>query len=471
MREWLAASPEAQAFVPDRPSSKERLAEVRGTAQTLRVATLCSAWEARASEHVNREACPSNKTWNICDPAALPGLRVLQVRRPSPCSKCRSQFAQPSWWAGKNAEVAPITATIAAAAVAAAAAAHSAAAGGSGAALLSTASVAAAATAPPPSQQQQQQQQLQQQQLQQIQQNHVDAALATGAAGSGAGHAATSAAMYDVMALTASERTRAALAVGFAPHDQSSASAIAAAGGSGANGAFGAAGGATAFPLSPTAKDILAARALGVMAASSSSLSSPGNKHNYHHRHGDHGISSSSDGGSGAGPDDNDGESCFESGALGAAYGGNDNSDARSPSVDHFSWAADYGGLLGHEACDRARTLGGALSRAGSGDGDGSASGSGGGGGGGVGGGGAPFSDGGKLHAFRRKLGDCTAPLAVSVLGGSVSCGNFISTRRDGPCPYDGPPNKNSKWLQGCQDQAYPAFLEVCQRPCAHVRG
>jgi hypothetical protein len=55
--------------------------------------------------------------------------------------------------------------------------------------------------------------------------------------------------------------------------------------------------------------------------------------------------------------------------------------------------------------------------------------------------------------------GNCNEPVRVAVLGGSVSCGNFASDRRDGPCPWPGVLNKNSKWLQGCQAQAFPAYL------------
>ena len=55
--------------------------------------------------------------------------------------------------------------------------------------------------------------------------------------------------------------------------------------------------------------------------------------------------------------------------------------------------------------------------------------------------------------------GSCAEPVRIAVLGGSVSCGNFASDRRDGPCPWPGVLNKNSKWLQGCKEQAFPAYL------------
>jgi len=60
--------------------------------------------------------------------------------------------------------------------------------------------------------------------------------------------------------------------------------------------------------------------------------------------------------------------------------------------------------------------------------------------------------------------GSCAEPVRIAVLGGSVSCGNFASDRRDGPCPWPGVLNKNSKWLQGCKEQAYPAYLAAILR-------
>ena len=52
------------------------------------------------------------------------------------------------------------------------------------------------------------------------------------------------------------------------------------------------------------------------------------------------------------------------------------------------------------------------------------------------------------LARFRSLVAACDRAVSVAVLGGSVSCGNFVTDRQDGPCPSKAPLNKNSKWLQ-----------------------
>jgi hypothetical protein len=131
---------------------------------------------------------------------------------------------------------------------------------------------------------------------------------------------------------------------------------------------------------------------------------------------------------------------CFDSGALGAPFGG----------LNGSIYEREHGERLATERCKKSRTLLGDATSAEA------------------------------LALFRRKLlgnggnggdtggekNECSSlpPVDVAVMGGSVSCGNFITDRQDGPCPAKFKMNNKNKWAQGCKEEAFPAYLQAILR-------